>query len=118
MVKLIGLVKRKAGMSREAFQEYYEAHHAPLVMRRLPVGHDYRRNYTILMRVEGREVESDPDYDAISEMWFADEPAYRAFAEAMLDPAVRGAIVRDEENFLDRSATRILLVEECSSPAR
>lgn len=116
MIKLIGLLKKKAGVSTEDFRRYYETKHAPLVQRTLPVGGDYRRNYPYLIRVEGKEVEGEPEFDAIAEMWFADDAAYEAFAQAMRDPAVRAAIVKDEEQFLDRSATRILMVEEHRSP--
>jgi uncharacterized protein (TIGR02118 family) len=115
MIKLVGLLKKKDGLSREAFINYYENHHAPLACRLLPMGYDYRRSYTEKMRVNGHEVNDAFEYDVVSELWFEDEGAYRAFAAAMSMPEIFNQIVADEEKFLDRSANRILIVDERKS---
>jgi uncharacterized protein (TIGR02118 family) len=112
MIKLIGLLKKKLGMSRQEFIDYYENHHVPLAVRITPMGHDYRRSYTKLVRAEGREVDMAGEYDVVSEVWFRDQQAYDAFATAMRNPEISGRIKADEEKFLDRSATKILMVEE------
>jgi uncharacterized protein (TIGR02118 family) len=116
MVKLIGLLKKKAGLTRQEFIDYYENTHAPLARRTLPMGEDYRRSYPQTVRVEGREVEGEPEFDVIAEVWFRDQTAYEAFSRAILDPQKRAVIVADEERFLDRSASRIMIVEEHRSP--
>lgn len=112
MVKLIALLKKKPGMSREDFIAHYELRHAPLAMQLTAMGHDYRRNYPKTARIEGRETDSAPEYDVITEVWFEDRRAYEAFAASMKDPQVRAQIVGDEERFLDRSASRIYIVDE------
>jgi len=116
MIKMIGLLKKKAGMSTEDFRAYYESHHAPLASRLMPPGTDYRRSYPNVVRIEGREADGEPEFDVVTEVWFADRSAYDAFGTAMLDPANRAAIVEDEARFVDRAATRIMVVEEHRSP--
>lgn len=116
MIKLIGLLKKKDGMSREEFIDYYENHHAPFASQVAPMGFDYRRNYTVTMRKNGKEVEGDPEFDVVTEMWFADEAAYQTFSTAMRNPETFAKIVADEERFMDRSASRIMIVDERSSP--
>jgi len=114
-MKLIGLVKKKQGLTREAFIAYYENNHVPLIRRLVPIGQDYRRSYTDQMRVNGREVDDAFEYDAVSEVWFNEAADYAAFAAAMRNPAIFQQVVADEENFLDRAATRILMVTEYRS---
>lgn len=112
MIKLVALLKRKPGMSREDFIAYYEMRHAPLAMQLTSMGHDYRRNYPRTVRVEGREVDAAPEYDVITEVWFHDQRAYEAFAASMRTPQVRAQIVADEEQFLDRASSCIFIVDE------
>jgi uncharacterized protein (TIGR02118 family) len=117
MIKVIGLFKRKPGLTPREFRDYYEEVHAPLARRTAPMGDDYRRNYPQLSRVEGKEIPGDAAYDAVSEVWFQDQAAYDAFAQAMLDPQVRETLVADEARFMDRTQSIIMIVEECRSPA-
>jgi len=112
MIKLIALLKKKAGMSREDFIAYYEMRHAPLALQITAMGHDYRRNYTRTARVEGKEVSTAPEYDVITEVWFQDQKAYEQFSASMQVRDIRAQIVTDEEQFLDRSASRIFIVDE------
>lgn len=112
MVKLIGLLKKKPGLTRAEFIDYYENKHVPLISRLVPMGHDYRRSYTEKMRVNGQETQDAFEYDVVTELWFDQAKDYIAFAEAMRDREIFAQIVADEENFLERSASRILVVTE------
>lgn len=112
MIKLIALLKKKAGLSREDFIAYYEMRHAPLAMQITAMGHDYRRNYMRTLRLEGKEVNTAPEYDVITEVWFHDQQAYEQFSASMQVRDIRAQIVADEEQFLDRSASRIFIVDE------
>ena len=116
MSKLIGLLKKKPGMSREEFENYYETRHAPLAVRITAMGHDYRRNYVRKMRSAGVEVDALPPFDVITEVWIRDSLAYESFAASMRDAVIRDQIVADEERFLDRAASQIFVVEEHASP--
>jgi uncharacterized protein (TIGR02118 family) len=112
MIKLVALLKRKPGMSREEFIAHYEMRHVPLAMQLTAIGHDYRRNYPHTVRSDGQEIDAAPEYDAITEVWFHDQRAYEAFSASMKTPQIRKCIVADEEQFLDRASSRIFIVEE------
>lgn len=109
-VRVIALIKRKPGLSREEFIEHYEQHHARLI-----AGHkhrwlmDYSRNYVEpggqIGKVDGA-AGSLPDCDVVTVASFAMVEDYDAFRLASDDPAFREAVLRDEESFMDRGSIR------------
>lgn len=112
MYKSIALLKCKPGLSREAFIDYYESRHVPLIRSLLPQVCGYRRNF---IRPEGaysNEAAAERDFDVITEIWFADQAAYDAAMALSAQPDIGGRIAEDEENFLDRSHTRMFVVDE------
>jgi hypothetical protein len=116
MYKLISLLKRKPGMSKEAFKEYYETSHVKFGEKGLPPEClKYARRYlTPIVSPMKPDNKMGPDFDCQVEFWFADEAAYQRFEAriASLPPEEYAAIVADEENFLDRENTFRYLVDE------
>ena len=112
MLKVIALLTRKPGMSRNAFIVYCESMHVPLVSRLFPQILDYRRNYVELAGAFVAPGAAPPDFDSISEIWFRNRDDYDAMLAAHANPSIGSQIDRDEENFLDRSKTRFFMVEE------
>ena len=113
MFKVIALLARKPGMSREAFIRHYETTHAPLGRKLFPQMVGYRRNYVDLTGAIIAAGAGAPDFDVVTEIWFSDRASYEAMlASHASDPAVGSLIDQDEENFLDRSKTRFFIVEE------
>lgn len=112
MFKCIALLKRRPDMSRDAFIDYYETRHAPLIRRLLPGIVDYRRNYVDLDGAFLFPGAAPIDFDVITEIWLADKSAYDHFLAVAAQEDVAGQIARDEENFLDRAASRMIVVEE------
>ncbi len=115
MVKLICHFKRKAGMTLEQFKDQYENGHVPLIRELVPHPLDYRRNY----RIEdakfdpfGQGADGEPDYDCITEVWYASREALEEMLAFVSRPEIASVIVADEEQFMDRSATRLMLFEE------
>ncbi|MCX7282940.1 MAG: nuclear transport factor 2 family protein [Novosphingobium sp.] len=110
-MKVIALLRKKDGLSREAFIAYYETRHAPLILALLPHIAGYRRNY-----VERAGAFTSPvtamDFDSVTEMRFACRAHYDAFLAAAADPHIAGLIAQDEENVFDRAATRMFVVDE------
>ena len=113
-VKFIALIKKKEGLSQEAFKEYYETKHVPLVASIYNKWSRYIRNYT------GDGVFLHPDlgnqisYDAITEFWFDTEDDYEGFMEALKterEGADRVGI--DELNFIKKDSVQIFRVQEC-----
>lgn len=114
--KSIALLRRRADLTREAFMDYYERHHAPLIVSLLPGIVDYRRNFASFEGAFVSDGATPFDFDVVTELWFADRAAYeRAMAIATRED-VAARIAADEANFLDRNATRMFLVEERRSP--
>jgi uncharacterized protein (TIGR02118 family) len=98
MVKLISLMKRKDGLSREEFARWALEEHA-LIGRRMPGIRQYRIN---LLRADQPEA----DYDGVFELWFDSIEAL----QAALDSEV-GAQAR-EDALAHASARKHLRVEE------
>jgi uncharacterized protein (TIGR02118 family) len=116
MIKTIAFLKRKTGLSPEAFIDYYETRHAPLILSIAPQICDYRRNFLL---AEGAIVAPGaalPDFDVVTELWFADQAAFTAAMAAFTDPVNAQRIAADEENVFDRAHTRFYTVEERVSP--
>lgn len=114
VIKLMCHFKRKPGMTLEEFKDYYEHHHVKLVLELLPHPIDYRRNY----RIDGavfdpfdQKANGEPAYDVIQESWYRPED-FEVMAAIAARPEVARLIVEDEERFMDRSATQIMLFEE------
>jgi len=105
VLKVMLLVRRKEGMTREQFREYYERNHAVLAARHMSRCVRYVRNHV-------REEPSGPqDFDVITEFWFDIEPTAEALY-AMADAATVALLEEDEERFMDRASMRVITVWE------
>ncbi len=104
MARVIGLFTRVQGMSAEEFRDYYDNHHAPFAASHF--GHlwsEYSRHW--IDRSEGQ-----PGPDVVTEIVFADDAAMdEMFATTRRDLSLRDAIVADEDKFIDRAATQLLI---------
>lgn len=119
-MKVMLLLKRKAGMSAQEFQDYYERSHVQLAHKYL--GHlfaDYRRNYMMPVADGQSDTQNpglaNPDYDAVTEIWLKDENAWAEMQKIMADPEIGRIFMEDEEHFLDRPALRIFPCFEVKS---
>lgn len=113
MFKCIALLKGRGDLTRDQLIEYYETHHAPLILRLMPEIVYYKRNF---IQPEGSfEFGATRDFDVVTEIGFADRASYDRFVERSADPEVARQIAEDEENVFDRTATRMYVVEERAS---
>jgi hypothetical protein len=116
MIKMMILLKRKAGMSRESFIDYYETKHAPLAAKHLWMLGGYRRSYVIPVDDIKQDVDVtgvlQPEIDVITEMWFRSQAGYDGIVAVMSDSTLGPLFANDEANFLDRSNIRMFMVEE------
>lgn len=103
MVKAITCIRRKPGMSVEAFQKYWRTTHAR-VASAIPRVRGYVQSHTILSGYR----KSQPIYDGIAEMWFDDT---RTLRELNRTPEF-AATMADEANFIERASTVLILTEE------
>lgn len=106
MVKLIGLVKRKPGVTPAEFTRYWREKHGPLVARVFPGVKRYVQNHPAKLPGGG-----EPQVDGVVELWFEDLKAFQAASEFYLGE--KGKVIRDdEEKFIDRSQMVFFVAEE------
>jgi uncharacterized protein (TIGR02118 family) len=103
MVKVITLIKRKAGMPVEEFQGYWRERH-PEVVTRLPGVRRYVQSHTLLSAYERGE----PTYDGIAEVWADDTDALRAMTRSPGNADVQA----DEARFIDRPTMGVIITED------
>ena len=105
MLKNLGLIPRRADLSRAVFRDYYETRHAPLALRHLRTMQRYVRNHVVAA------TPADPPFDSLSEFWFENSADLQAIIDFLGSPA--GEVLReDEAKFMDRSGVRVMMVEE------
>lgn len=119
MLKLTFLMKRKQGMSFEAFRDYYENNHAPLASRLCPHLVRYTRTYLTGWEPLARSAQlPDPDFDCITECWYDVEGNWEERKMDLLPAEVFKQLAADEENFLDRRANRMVSTQQHESEPR
>ena len=69
MVKVIALLKRKKGMSREEFEQRWLRQHTEL-SRKLPRLKGYRINIAISNQSQDLKSVDEPIYDGTAELWW------------------------------------------------
>ncbi len=109
MIKMTILLRRKQGMSHEAFVDYHRNNHAHL-FRSLPEVKQYVRRY-VQCHAAGAVLPGLPDnhIDGSTELWFDDLAGIASLFES---PAYLASIRPDEEKFLDLHACEFLVGTE------
>ncbi|MBB4857699.1 uncharacterized protein (TIGR02118 family) [Novosphingobium chloroacetimidivorans] len=110
--KILLPMKRKPGMSVEAFREYYENHHAPLAAQSSGMLARYVRRYLDAHPHPETGEPGELPYDVITELWFDDEATFRQTLAYLTSSPMPAEIVADEEQLFDRASFRILTVVE------
>ncbi|MEO9469764.1 EthD domain-containing protein [Parasphingorhabdus sp.] len=111
MIRHFFLISKKPDISPNAFRDYYETRHAPLIKRLLPMFAHYQRHYVDRDNSELESGQVEPGFDVITEIHFAGQSEYDAFRDAVSDPAIIAEIRADEANFLISDATRSLRMD-------
>ena len=94
--KILLFMKRRPGMSMEAFEDYYENHHVPLCMKySAGVTRYMRRFLTPHPNPETGEAGELP-YDVITELWFEDEATFRGTVQYLSTSIMPDEVVEDE----------------------
>ena len=115
MIKVVTLLTRKPGMSREAFIEHYETHHRKIGEKYLSgFATKYQRRY---MQSAGfRKQDGDaPPFDVLMEIWYPDQEALNGELAVLSTEEAQAEIAADEERLSDRELIRSYTVEEYAS---
>lgn len=115
MIKVVTLLTRKPGMSREAFIEHYETHHRKIGEKYLSgFAVKYQRRY--LQSAGFREQEGEePPFDVLMEIWYPDQGTLSAALAVLSTDEAQAEITADEERLFDRGLIRSYTVEEYES---
>ena len=103
MIKAITCIKRKPGMGVEDFQTYWRGKHGDVVAK-LPKIHRYVQSHAL----PGGYRKGELAYDGIAEIWVESVDVLRAWAGS----AEYQAVELDENNFINRSKTALILTLE------
>jgi uncharacterized protein (TIGR02118 family) len=101
MPKVIFILQRKAGTTREACLKYWEGKQHTAIMRAIPGLTKWVQNHVI-------SAPGEPACDGVGELWFESDEAMQS---ALNSPAMTAA-VEDAKNFLDMEKTGLVFVEE------
>jgi uncharacterized protein (TIGR02118 family) len=107
MLKVFGFLTKREDIDTNAFIDYYEKNHVPLVLSLAPTPTVYKRNYIVRGDEFNRE-DAAIDFDVVTELVFPDRAAFVAWIHKLSVEQ----IATDEQRFLDRSRTRAYVIEE------
>jgi uncharacterized protein (TIGR02118 family) len=102
MITAITLLRRKPGLTTREFQSYWKTRHAA-VIETLPGIDRYTQSHPLHDQPE----DAEPAWDGIAELWAKDSQSFRDIGAS---DAYR-LVLKDEENFLDRDATALVLTD-------
>ena len=115
MIKVVTLLTRKPGMSREAFIEHYETHHRKIGEKYLSgFAVKYQRRYLQSAGFRGQEAPMPP-FDVLMEIWYPDQDTLNGALAVLSTDEAQGEIMADEERLFDRDLIRSYTVEEYES---
>lgn len=113
--KILLFMKRKPGMSVEAFRDYYENHHVPLALKYSAAVTRYVRRYLEPHPNPDSGVTGELPYDVVTELWFDTEEVWRGTVRYLETTVMSDEIVADELNLFDRPTMRMATVVECET---
>ena len=115
MFKAVCLIRRKDGMSREAFVERYENGHAVLCRDLIPHMVRYVRRYVVPGETVLYEGAPALDFDVVTELWFESRATHDAAMAALAEPEKAQLLAEDEKQLFELSSIRRFVVEEHES---
>ena len=117
MIKLVMCLRRKPGMTREEFRDYWMNRHAPFFQENSATmrAKKYVQSHTVDTPLNQGFRESrglQPEFDGVAEVWFESE---EDLMEAMSSPEgqqLGAALLEDESNFVDHANSSAFIVRE------
>ena len=112
MLKQVTLLKRKPGLSRAEFIDYYERHHSKLAERFLWRATRYQRRYVqpCVNPITGDAAELD--FDVVMEIWWASRPDFDLTMAEIGGGEAHLLLWEDEEQLFNSHDHRTFTVEE------
>jgi uncharacterized protein (TIGR02118 family) len=101
MPKVIFILQRKPGTTREACLKYWEGEQHTSIVRTIPGLTRWVQNHVI-------SAPGEPACDGVGELWFENDEAL----QCALKSSAMAAAVEDAKNFLDMEKTGLLIIDE------
>lgn len=116
MFKWIVAIKKKKGISRAEFIDYYENKHIPMLREIISLPWVYRRNYVVfsdpLLAIDDRSGgEGDIDFDVLTECIFKTREEAETMVEEFSSAEILNKITADETNFIEPGRAKMYIVE-------
>jgi uncharacterized protein (TIGR02118 family) len=118
LIKLVFMIRRREGMTREEFQRYWRTEHARLVERHAEVLGIRRYVQTHARETDADEAlaasrGSEPGrYDGVAELWWESLDELLATMGSEQGRNAANALLEDERRFIDLPSSPIWLGEE------
>jgi hypothetical protein len=122
MFKQVVFLKRRPGMTREEFRDYYENQHSKLHESVgegesfMPTAQRYVRRYITPEKNPVTGEIHDCGFDCIMEIWWNSRQDFEDSMAHMGSPDILPHIVADETKIFASHANPVVSVEECDSP--
>lgn len=113
--KILLFMKRKPGMSVQAFRDYYENRHVPLALKYSSAVKRYIRRFIDPLPHPETGPHAEPAFDVITELWFDDQALFDSTVKYLTTTIMPDEIVADEKNLFDRTTFRLATVTECKT---
>ena len=113
--KILLFMKRRPGMTFEAFKDYYENHHAPLCAKYASGVSRYLRRFLTPHPNPETGATDELEFDVITELWFEDEAVLRGTVKYLATSIMPDEVIEDEKKLFDRAKTRMATLVECES---
>ena len=101
MAKVIFVLQRKPGSTREQCLQYWAGEQHTSIVKNIPGLKRWVQNHVV-------SAPGEPVCDGIGEMWFDSDEA----VESAVNSPEMGAAVEDAKNFLDMEKTGLIIVTE------
>ncbi len=123
MFKVVTSMKKRPGLSREAFMDYYANRHIPflqtIISPTAPRPLAYRRNFVrygdplmdVIGHGRGVRTESDGEFDVLTEGVYASREDAMGSTGQLFMPGKLEKLLRDEENFIQIDKVKVYVVE-------
>jgi hypothetical protein len=112
MLKVLAFLAKRSDLTAEAFRDYYEHHHVPLICSLAPPPLVYKRNYLQRGGDLGIDGGAAIGFDVVTEQVFADRAAFDEWLGKVSGPEAGERVRADEARFLDHKHYFAYVVEE------
>jgi uncharacterized protein (TIGR02118 family) len=118
MIKLVFMVRRREGTTREEFQRYWKEEHAELVKRHAELlrirryVQTHARDTDLDDALAGSRGSEPRQYDGVAELWWDSIDDIVQAATSEEGQSAQRALLEDERRFIDVASSPIWLGEE------